>query len=210
MNQEMLNQMKKDRASLENKEKKLARLKKHYSRYGERLVSTIMHYLMSENRTNQLLNLLGIKVRSRNEDDIHEAIKNWLNTYGEHRFFEKHRRYKIKRVLSDYRIEPLISEEPLDNYSQIDQKQNMAPAEVLPRETKSKVEEKEESPSHLEPESASAPPVIPIEIKAWPEIDRRNGVDRRKKSDRRDSIDVIFSNKRFGGERRAIKDRRSF
>ncbi|GAB4317957.1 MAG: hypothetical protein Kow0059_11150 [Candidatus Sumerlaeia bacterium] len=39
--------------------------------------------------------------------------------------------------------------------------------------------------------------------------DRRSGQDRRRQGDRRQRLDVVFVNKRFGGDRRSGKDRRS-
>lgn len=57
-------------------------------------------------------------------------------------------------------------------------------------------------PPHLRPGPVAPPPNIPPEQLSWPHIERRSGQDRRKSEDRRNKIDIIFKNRRFGGERR--------
>jgi hypothetical protein len=44
--------------------------------------------------------------------------------------------------------------------------------------------------------------------KTRPEVEHRSGKDRRVHKSRRKDVDVIFKNKRYGGERRKGKDRR--
>lgn len=49
----------------------------------------------------------------------------------------------------------------------------------------------------------------PVDKKtSWPNVERRSGKERRKNSDRRQECDIVFKNKRFGGERRSGIDRR--
>lgn len=57
-------------------------------------------------------------------------------------------------------------------------------------------------PPHLRPGPVAPPHNIPPEQLSWPHIERRSGKERREKKDRRSSVDVIYKNRRFGGERR--------
>lgn len=43
----------------------------------------------------------------------------------------------------------------------------------------------------------------------WPDVERRSGFERRRKPDRRKEIDIVYSNRRFGGDRRSPDERRS-
>ncbi len=42
----------------------------------------------------------------------------------------------------------------------------------------------------------------------WPEVERRSGKERRRHSDRRKDVDIVFKNKRFGKDRRNREERR--
>ncbi len=42
----------------------------------------------------------------------------------------------------------------------------------------------------------------------WPDVERRSGFERRRKPDRRKEIDIVYSNRRFGGDRRSPDERR--
>lgn len=66
---------------------------------------------------------------------------------------------------------------------------------------------------HMTPADMVEPPQAPRRYASssnvtWPEIDRRSREDRRRRHDRRGSVEVVYQNKRFGGERRAGDDRR--
>lgn len=57
-------------------------------------------------------------------------------------------------------------------------------------------------PSDLRPGPEAPPPTVPPEKLAWPHVERRTGFERRSGKDRRDVLDVVYKNKRFGGDRR--------
>lgn len=57
-------------------------------------------------------------------------------------------------------------------------------------------------PPHLRPGPVAPPHNVPPEQLSWPHIERRSGKDRREGKDRRGTIDVVYKNRRFGGERR--------
>ncbi len=42
----------------------------------------------------------------------------------------------------------------------------------------------------------------------WPDVERRSGRERRRKRDRRKDVDIVYQNKRYGGDRRDEKERR--
>jgi len=85
--------------------------------------------------------------------------------------------------------------------------------EQIPKELSSQKGEPVESLST----SGDVSPVLSPAIKSkpsreaekkWSKMEHRSGKDRRVRKARRKDVDVIFKNKRFGGERRSGKDRR--
>lgn len=52
----------------------------------------------------------------------------------------------------------------------------------------------------------SAKPRDPMGV--WPDVERRSGKERRRKPDRRKDVDIVYQNKRYGGDRRQSGERR--
>jgi len=63
-------------------------------------------------------------------------------------------------------------------------------------------------PPDLCPGPITPPPHIPPHELTWPHVERRKGSERRMARDRRNQVDLIFKNKRFGGDRRKGERRR--
>ena len=62
------------------------------------------------------------------------------------------------------------------------------------------------APASVKPADPTAKPPSPE--KTLTEVERRSGKERRHNTDRRGDLEVVFRNRRFGGERRKGKDRR--
>jgi len=177
-------QMEKDRARLENKEKTIEKIKKIYSRYGNKVVSIMLRYATSENGMQKLFRILKLPIGEiTHEDEQHTAVINWINTNGERLFLQKHRQVHGNNNES-FSVEPIITE---DAKKPLYGMKTQEPKEV----------------------QKPAPPAAPPKEKTWNGIERRSGEERRKNPNRRQKVEMVFKNRRFGGERRSGKDRRA-
>ena len=184
-----IDRMRKDLESRLEKEEKMATLKKHYARYGDKVFKIIKNSANTKNGLGKILEMLDIRLKDQTENDVHMAIINWLNTYGERRFVELYNRaHKTFHKSKSSHSSPI----PGANNEELE-----ADEEIL-----SGSEDKEENIEEYSPEP------VPEKEKTWPEVDRRSGKDRRSGNDRREDIEMVFTNKRYGGERRSGKERR--
>jgi hypothetical protein len=64
-------------------------------------------------------------------------------------------------------------------------------------------------PATVSPDSPAWDPTKPHDpTGVWPEVERRSGRERRRHSDRRLNVDVVYKNRRYGKDRRTQKERR--
>lgn len=207
---------KKDLDRLDEKERRVAILKKYYGRYGERILSLMMQYSSTERGLDNLISKLEIRVMDDSAEAIHSEISNWISSYGERRFLEMHKK-EIQKQASAYAIKPL---EPELSLSQpvtpteppaspaIPAKAAAAQAQPPAQPSPAKVEAPQPTakPAAIEEAKPATPSAQPE--KTWPEVERRSGKERRVHEDRRKDVELIFKNKRFGRDRRSGKDRR--
>lgn len=209
---------KRDSDRRDEKEQKIAILKKYYGRFGERIISIMMQYNSTDKGLKNLLGKLEIRVKDDSDEGIHGEISDWISTYGERRFLELHKK-EIAKQLSSYSVKPLDPGQSLSQPviptaapespafpTKRTAAQTAPPAQTPPP----KVEEPKpaaQSAAIAPVEETQTPPPAQPE-KSWPEIDRRSGKERRVNKDRRQDVELIFKNKRFGGDRRSGKDRR--
>ncbi|HRU54304.1 MAG TPA: hypothetical protein P5245_07330 [Candidatus Sumerlaeia bacterium] len=107
-----MNYSKKDLERLDEKERRLAILKKYYGRYGERILSIMMQHSSTEQGLNNLLSRLEIRVMEDGDEAIHSEISKWISVYGERRFLEMYKTEAGKQQ-SAYAIKPLGPAESL-------------------------------------------------------------------------------------------------
>ncbi len=65
-------------------------------------------------------------------------------------------------------------------------------------------------PPHLKPGPVAPPPDLPPDQLTWPYVERRTGEERRTGVDRRGKVDLIYKNKRYGGDRRKTERRKNW
>jgi len=200
-----IQQKNKDMRLLSEKEKRVATIKKNYSCFGERVLNIMLSHAASATGLNNLMKKLGIIPKDKDEETIHAEIVNWIYTFGERRFLNIYKN-EILKELSTYKVEP--AESLATQTSQT----------VLPP-TKGYPGSPLDSTVTVKNGSTSGDvsPVLSPAIKSKPsreaektrpEMERRKGKERRVHKTRRKDVDVIFKNKRYGGERRKSKDRR--
>ncbi|HOE63204.1 MAG TPA: hypothetical protein PKW18_09665 [Candidatus Sumerlaeota bacterium] len=213
-----MNYSKKDLERLDEKERRLAILKKYYGRYGERILSIMMQHSSTEQGLNNLLSRLEIRVMEDGDEAIHSEISKWISVYGERRFLEMYKTEAGKQQ-SAYAIKPLG---PAESLSQpvapteppaSPSHPSTAPTGHVPPQAQTPSPHVENSPpeakpSAITPVDATQPESPAQPEKTWPEIERRSGKERRVNEDRRKNVELIFKNKRFGRDRRSGKDRR--
>jgi len=106
-----MDRMKKESQKIQDKEDRLAIVKKHYSRFGTKIVTIMMSYLSTENGMARLFKLLnmprGIMMPS---GDQHNMVVNWMTANGERRFLELHEPSDKKKPPS-YTVKPIITED---------------------------------------------------------------------------------------------------
>lgn len=206
-------QMKKEQQELLEKEKTVAMVKKLYARFGNKILTYMINYASSENGMIKVFKILNLPMSNlHKEEDQHLAIIEWLNKFGERRFLEMHRMHQINREMA-FAIDPVIMDDAKNPLYAPIQSKKRAP-EVSPvTPANPPAEPQKPSPPVTRP---FIPPKAPSQQvqpstsreKTWPEVERRSGKERRQNPDRRNEVDLIFKNQRFGGERRHGKDRR--
>jgi len=187
-----------DRMSLDKKrtiekEQIVSKIKKNYSRFGDRIVNIMINYACTEGGLTQLARRLEIPRSEIREDNLHPNIINWLNTFGERRFIELHSPNEKKKH-NIFAIHPVIKGNPQKPLYSLE-------AESSPKKEATGGPTIEELPPPQKKKHVHIEGV-------YSGLDRRSGRDRRDSPDRRMSVELIFKNRRYGGERRSGEDRR--
>ncbi|MBN1902307.1 hypothetical protein JW926_13360 [Candidatus Sumerlaeota bacterium] len=207
--------MKKEDERLRKKEKTITLAKKMYARFGNKVLTYMINYSLTENGMATLFKLLHLPLSETcKEEDQHLAVVEWLNKNGERSFLETHRMEKFDSDF-DYDIAPVITEDA--------KKPLYAPIETTKKE-EGLPKPAQEKPPVMPQKPIASPivtPAIPLTASSFPKQpatfpqdkkgntgERRSGKERRHKPDRRADVELIFKNKRFGGERRSGEDRR--
>ncbi len=226
---------KREQHQLEEKENRLALVKKTYSRFGTKVVTLMMGYLSTQDGMTRLFRTLNIpRGIMMPAGEQHNMVVNWLTAFGERRFLELHEPVDKKKSKPEapktYTPEPIITEDlkkPMYSPFLSQQAQarsgQQAPSSPGPQSFQPapliqpiplSPSPKVSKPSPAAGPSSSPPPVAPAtdkpvpREKTWPEKERRSGKERRQGKERRSDVEMVFKNKRFGGERRSGKDRR--
>jgi hypothetical protein len=200
-----IQQKNKDVLLRSEKEKRVATIKKIYSCFGERVLNIMLSYAITATGLNNLMKKLSIIPKDKDEETIHAEIVNWIYTFGERRFLNIYKN-EILKELSTYKVEPV--ESPFTRPSQTVLSHTKGyPGSPL---DSTATVEKGSTPGDALSASSRATKSIPFKEaeKKWTGVEHRKGKDRRVRKARRKDVDVIFKNKRFGGERRKRRDRR--
>ncbi len=102
-----LEQMGREVQNIHEREKRRATIRKHYARFGEKIVNIMMRYASREYGIQYLIKKLKLRVGESGEDERHAAIVNWIYKFGERHFLEMHRREDTQKELS-FSIRPVI------------------------------------------------------------------------------------------------------
>lgn len=198
-------------------------LKTYFSKFDERIINTMRKYIFLESGMRQLFKKLNLSFPASLNQQL-EAVAKFISISGEAEF--------RKRILytdsdSKFAIKPIIYVDKPSPLLQGASVSTPAKEQTQPKQTPSAMQEIQ-TPSAQPPKPQAnilSTPVAPIQPPpasipspaeekvdpaklTWPYVDRRSGKDRRTKQDRRSQVDVIFKNKRYGGERRSGIERR--
>jgi len=185
-----LEQKNKDIRHLSEKEARVAYIKQYFSIFGERVVTVMLNHAVSAAGLKNLTRKLGIIRKEKDEIAIFAEIAGWIYTYGEPRFLS------------------LYSELPKESSAQPVLSPGESPP-VSPPDSNVTAESGSTSSDTAPDSSKTIESKPPGEAKkTWPEVDRRSGKDRRVTKDRRKVMEVVFKNRRYGGERRSGKEKR--
>ena len=107
---------KREQQQLQDKESRLALVKKNYSRFGTKIVTIMMSYMSTEQGMAKLFKTLnmprGIMMPPA---DQHNMVVNWLTAHGERRFLELHEPTDKKKsqhpAPEPYTPKPIITED---------------------------------------------------------------------------------------------------
>jgi hypothetical protein len=169
---------------VQSREAKLNELRAHYAKHGDRVMSAILHTFNQEGDLRRLVHRVTGRVVSR-EARQHEVLAEFLIRHGENVFL---RQAGFKGGAGNSENGQEESEEPLSPEDE--------PVAEIEERDEPKIEENIEGRQRVKLPTGE---II---------TDRRTGQERRSGSDRRDQLETVFKNKRFGGERRRGEERR--
>ena len=196
----------------------------YFREFGYDLAETIHKELMKPAGMQRILRRLAVEDPGH-PDDQYAAILNFLRRNGEESFLEA-----IGQGRVDYR--PKMQTDTT-RMREIEEKQKELFRREFIRRAGTSEKAKEAPAKPAEPKAASPapveelppaakqppPPAAPVAPEPQPPetvpggpwdgvAERRRNKDRRTGQDRRGRVEVVFKNRRFGGDRRADKERR--
>jgi len=177
-------------------------LKKYYLRFGVKVCQVMRNYLSMPSGLNRLIRKMSLDVNAPGEDARHKAVTAWITARGNRAFIEMYG----GDFADPGNVPPAIR--PVEPCTRNETPPPVETVKAPAQPEKSATPIAEMLRQIIKPSESGQDVAKASEGKTWPEVDRRSGKDRRENQDRRNSVDVIFKNKRFGGERRSGKDRR--
>lgn len=221
---------------LGEREEQLALIKQYFSKFGDRIINAIRTYAQRDRGLHQLFKKLNIHMPKSFQQQL-ESILGFINVYGEKEFVnkvlysEQDFTFKIKPIIHNLPTQegqPPIPTDPKTiasprapvEYTKIPRRryyyqhqQQYPPYSNVPPQTPSAPPAYPQAPPYQTPPKEMLPfppqstPMEPQNL-TWPAVEKRSGEDRRVGKSRRQTIEMIFKNKRFGRDRRSGIERR--